>query len=153
MAAIGRPQGAPATGADEPDGRDTSEVLRSAVANLQQLVKKELELAKLELQEIVTARLLAVALGVTAAVVALFVLAFAGVTGAKALEAVLVPWAAWLIVTGAYLLVTLLLLLVAYRKATRPPSSPERTKAAAEETISWARQRFGAEDQAQEADR
>ena len=150
MPATARAQDAPATGADEPDGRATSEVLRSAVANSQQLVRKELELAKLELQEIVMARLMAAVFGVTAALVALFVLAFAGVTGAKALEAVLAPWAAWLIVTGAYLFVTLALLLGAYLMATRPPNAPVRTKAAAEETLSWARARFGGQDQEQE---
>jgi uncharacterized membrane protein YqjE len=147
VAASARPQGPPVTSPDGHDDRPTSEVLRSVVANTQQLVKKELELAKLELQEIVTARLIAAVLAVTAALVALFVLAFAGVTAAKALEIVLAPWAAWLIVTGAYLLVTLLLLLGAYRKATRPPNSPERTKASIDATVGWARRRFADGDE------
>ena len=127
----------PAVGPESVDPRPTAEVLRSLAENSQALVRKEVELAKLELTEILVARAIALGAALVGAVVALFVLGFAGVTGAKALELVLPAWAAWLIVTGAYALVTVTALLVALRKATRPPNMPERTKAELEQTVEW----------------
>jgi hypothetical protein len=131
----------PAVGPEQLDPRSTAEVLRSVVANLQALVKKEIELAKLEITEIVTARLTAVGLFVGAAVLGLFILGFVGVTGAKALSLVLPEWAAWLIVTGIYTLIAAILGLIGARKLKHPPSTPERTKRNYEETVEWAKNR------------
>lgn len=128
---------APAVGPESVDPRPTADVLRSLAENSQLLVKKEIELAKLEVTEILVARAIAVGAGVVGAVFGLFILAFAGVTGAKALELVLPAWAAWLIVTGVYTLVTLTALLVAKRKATNPPNAPVRTRADLERTVDW----------------
>jgi membrane protein implicated in regulation of membrane protease activity len=111
------------------------------MANVQALVKKEIELAKLEITEIVTARLIAVGMFVGAAILGLFILGFAGVTGAKALSLVLPEWAAWLIVTGIYTLVAVILGAIGARKLKDPPSTPERTKTNYEETVAWAKQR------------
>ena len=127
----------PAMGPESADPRPTAEVLRSLADNSQAWVQKELELAKLELGEILIARGIAVGAAIVGAVMGLFILAFAGVTGAKALELVLPAWAAWLIVTGVYTLITVTALLVALRKATNPPNVPQRTKAELEETIAW----------------
>jgi hypothetical protein len=135
-----RPEVAPpAVGPESVDPRSTVEIARSLVENSQALVRKEIELAKLELREILVARAIAVGAAMAGALVGLFVLAFAGVTGAKALELVLPAWAAWLIVTGVYTLVTVTALLVAMRKATKPPSVPERTRAELERTVEWAK--------------
>jgi hypothetical protein len=131
----------PAVGPEQLDARSTAEVLRSLVANVQALVKKEIELAKLEITEIVTARLTAVGMFVGAAVLGLFILAFVGVTGAKALSLVLPEWAAWLIVTGIYTLLAAILAFVGVRKLQSPPNVPERTKRNYEETVEWAKDR------------
>lgn len=131
----------PAIAPQEPDPRPTSEVMRSLTANGQALVRKEIELAKLEVTEIVVARVTAVAMFVGAAVIGLFILGFVGITGAVALELVLPAWAAWLIVTGVYILVAVVLGLIGKRKLTTPSSSPDRTKAAVEETVEWAKKR------------
>lgn len=127
----------PAVGPESVDPRPTVDVVRSLAENSQALVQKEIEHAKLELTEILVARAIALGAVIVGAVLGLFILAFAGVTGAKALELVLPPWAAWLIVTGVYTLVALTALLIAKRKATRPPNSPERTKAELERTVDW----------------
>jgi hypothetical protein len=131
----------PAVAPEQLDPRSTGEVLTSVVANVQALVKKEIELAKLEVTEIVTARLTAVGMFVGAAVLGLFILAFVGVTGAKALALVLPEWAAWLIVTGVYTLLAGILAFVGVRKLQSPPNVPERTKQNYEETVEWAKQR------------
>ena len=129
----------PAVGPESVDPRPTADVLRSLAENSQALVRKELELAKLEVTEILVARAIALGAALVGAIISLFVLGFAGVTGAKALELVLPAWAAWLIVTGVYALITITALLIAMRKATNPPNMPQRTKAEVEETIEWAK--------------
>lgn len=127
----------PAVGPESADPRSTAQVLRSLAENSQALVRKDIELAKLELSEILVARAIALGSALVGAVLGLFILAFAGVTGAKALELVLPEWAAWLIVTGVYTLVAVIALLVAKRKATRPPNAPVRTRTELEQTVEW----------------
>lgn len=124
-----------------PDERETPEVLRSLVDHSQLLVKKEIELAKLEIQEMVKARIIAAASVLGAAVVALYLGAFLGVTAAKALELVVAPWLAWLIVSLVLLLKIAVLGLVAKRKFTVPPWKPERTMETAESTVEWAKRK------------
>ena len=141
MAQPPRPDAAPPAMAPEAaDPRSTIEVVRSLTENSQALLRKEIELAKLEVTEIVVARALAVGFAVVGAVLGLFILGFAGVTGAKALELVVEPWLAWLIVTGVFTLLAAVFLLVAKRKATTPSNMPERTKADVEETVEWAKE-------------
>jgi hypothetical protein len=138
------PQGIPPTGApprppvQQPgDERSTSEVLTSLVANGQALAKKEIELAKLELQEVVRDKAIALGLAVVGAVFGLFVLAFIGVTAAAALTLVVAAWLAWLIVTVVYTLVVAIALLVAIKLLKRPAFP--RTKVSIEETRGWAK--------------
>jgi uncharacterized protein YacL len=130
--------GPPPTGAD---GRETPEVIRSLVDNTQLLVKKEIELAKLEITEIVTARVMAIAFAVVGAVLGLYLLGFLGVTGAKALELVVAPWLAWLIVSGVFLLLIVIFLLLAKKKLSSPPNKPERTMETVETTKAWAQEK------------
>ena len=124
-----------------PDDRETTEVLRSLVDNTQLLVKKEIELAKLEISEMVNARLIGVGAGVVAAVAALYLFAFAGVTAAKALELVVAAWLAWLIVTLVVLVKVVVLGLLAKRKFSTPPWKPERTLETVESTRQWAQRK------------
>ncbi len=135
------PTGGP-DGAGTTDERDTSEVIASLLANGQGLLKTELELAKLELQRIATEKAIALGLVVAGAVLGLFILAFVGVTGAHALMLVVEPWLAWLIVTGIYTLITVILLLVAVRYFKRPVK-PEQTLAEIETTKTWASEQVG----------
>ncbi len=128
----GGPDGAGAT-----DERDTSEVIASLLANGQGLLKTELELGKLEVQRIATEKAIDVGLAVGGALIGLFILAFIGVTGAHALMLVVQPWLAWLIVTGIYILLAVILLLVAVRYFKRPVK-PEQTLGEVEKTKAWA---------------
>lgn len=125
------------------DPRSTGEVLQSLSTSTQALVKKELELAKLEITAMLQARAIGVALLAVAGLLGLYVLGFAGVTGARALENVVSAWLAWLIVTLVYATVAGILVAVAIGRFKQPPSSPERSKQAFEETRDWAQQRAG----------
>jgi hypothetical protein len=124
------------------DPRPTADIVRSLTANGQALVRKEIELAKLEITEIVVARVTAIAMFLGAAVLGLFILGFVGVTAAVALQLLLPAWAAWLIVTGLYILVAGILAFIGVRKLQHPPNTPERTKTSLEETVEWAKQRM-----------
>jgi hypothetical protein len=122
------------------DDRPISEVVTSLLANGQALATKELELAKHELAEVVRDKAIAIGLVVFAAILGLFILGFVGVTTAVALSLVLPAWAAWLIVTGLYLLAAVALVLVAVRLLKRPAFA--RTKASIDELRSWAKEQM-----------
>jgi hypothetical protein len=132
---IHTPEGRVTVGSDP---RATSEIVASVVASSQALVRKELELGKLEVKRIVTEKVTAVGLAIGGAVLGLFILAFVGVTGAKALELVVDEWLAWLIVTSVYALLAGVLLFVASRYAKRS-ARPERTRETAQDTVEWAK--------------
>lgn len=119
------------------DQRSTSEVVASLIANVQALFRTEVELAKLEITGIIKDKAVAIVLLIVSAVFGLFVLGFAGVTGANAFMLLVSPWLAWLFITLIYLLVVLVATLWALR-LLKKPSSPERTKAELTETKEWA---------------
>lgn len=126
------------SGAASTDPRTTSEVVASLIANLQALLKTEIELAKLEVSTIVREKAIAAALVVVGALLGLFILAFVGVTAAHAFMLVVAPWLAWLIVTGIYTLIAVIAMLVAMRLLKRP-TVPERTKTDVKEAIDMAK--------------
>lgn len=123
--------------------RSTAEVVKDVTVNVQTLIRKELELARIELQEGVRAQLMGAALFAVAGVLGLFVLGFAGVTVAVALQNVLEPWAAWLIVTAAFTLIAVVAVLVGKRLASTASLSVDETKRSMEENIAWAKQQIG----------
>jgi uncharacterized membrane protein YqjE len=87
------------------------------------LVKLELELAAVELKRKIVALGLGIGLGIGAAVFLVFALGFAFATVAAALATFLSTWLALLIVTGALLLVALVLGVLALgsiKKGTPP---------------------------------
>lgn len=143
MADVPRPPVAPtAVAPSEADPRPTMDVVRSAVENAQALVKAEVDLAKAEVTEIVVARLKAVGSFVVVGVLGLFVLAFLGVTLAKGLEEAFAPWLAWLITTGAFLLIAVMLIFIGMGLLRHPPNALTRTKSSLEETRDWATARL-----------
>lgn len=116
--------------ATPPDGgRTTATLIKDAVAGLQALVRKEVELAKLELKELVDARVRALAATAVAGVMALFAVGFLGAALAKGLEEALAPWLAWLIVGLIFLVVAGVALLMAKNKGKRGGPPLARTKA------------------------
>ena len=120
------------------DDRTTSEVVASLVTNTQGLVKTEIELVKLEITGIVKEKAVGIGLAVGGALLGLYILGFVGVTAANAFMLLVSPWLAWLIVTGIYTLIMVILLLLAKRRLSSP-STPETTKAEFERTKDWAK--------------
>ena len=129
------PAASPQTG----DPRSTGQIVNDILTEVQVLVRKEIELAKQELAEAAAVRAQALAAALVGAVMGLFALGFGAAAAARVLEIWLEPWAAWLIVFGVFVLITVIALLVARSRANAVPLQPEKTKRSIEENARWAR--------------
>ncbi len=121
----------------DPNDQSMPELIRSITADVATLVKKEVELARIEIVEAVNARLKAAGAIAFAAVLALFVLAFLGLAAANALDKVMEPWAARLLVAGGFLVVAVVAVAFALR-LVKSPVAPE-TKRTLREDAEWAK--------------
>lgn len=116
-------------------------LLRSIGSDVTLLVRQEVDLAKQELGEAASEKAMGGGLLLAAAILALFVVGFIGLTGAAALDLVLPTWAAYLIVAGVFLIACAIAAL-AGRSALRAPASAEATKQTVKEDVEWARRRL-----------
>lgn len=141
-ATTGATPGATPGAADVLDPRATPEVVRDLIDDAQTLLRKEAELAKLEVTEAVRASLRVSAFAGAAAVLGLFTLGFAGATAAHALEGVLPAWGAWLTVTSVFGLLATAGAVVARVRADDIDLTPQATRTSIEEDVQWARRRL-----------
>ena len=121
------------------DPRATAVLVKDVVAGTQTLVRKELELARLEMMEGLSAYGQAAGMGGAAGVVGLYVLGFLGLAAGYGLGEVLPLWAAFLIVAGVFLLILMGLALTARRKVEQGSLSPVQTKLSIEKDLAWAK--------------
>lgn len=126
---------------DVTDLRDRSllELVRSIATDSSTLVRKEMELARLEIVEAVSARIKAALAAATAGVLALMALVFFALAAAAALDNVMRPWASRLVVAGAFSVLAIGALAFGALRAKRPPLAPEETKRTVKEDVEWAR--------------
>ena len=117
------------------------ELIRSIGADLSLLIRQQVALAKEEMRGIAAEKATGGALLAAAAVFALFVLGFASLAGAAALDLVLPRWAALLIVAGIYLVLAVIAVLIG-RNALAAPATPERTKQTVKEDLEWAKRKL-----------
>ena len=102
------------------DGQSLGDLVALAAKDVSQLIRYEIDLAKTELKADVQRIGLAGALGVVAAFVACLVLVLLSIALAFGLVALGIwTWAAFLIVSGAYVLLAVLVLGIAYLKLRR----------------------------------
>ena len=102
------------------DGQSIGDLVALAAKDVSQLIRYEIDLAKTELKADVQRIGLAGALGVVAAFVACLVLVLLSIALAFGLVALgIYTWAAFLIVSGAYVLLAVLVLGIAYLKLRR----------------------------------
>ena len=121
----------------DPNDQSMPDLVRSITTDVADLVKKEVELARIEIVEAVNARLKAAGAIAFAALLALFVLAFVGLAASTALDKVLEPWASRLVVAGGFLVVAVVAVLFAMR-VLKSPVAPE-TKRTLREDAEWAK--------------
>jgi YihY family inner membrane protein len=146
----GAPQvGMPPSGTAPPDasattngGRGTGPLLRSIAADISTLVSKQIELAKLEIGEMVGTRAKAVGVFGAAAVLGLFVIGFLGMAGAEALDLVLPRWAAMLIMAAVFGVLAAVAIVAARGWLRSSASKPELTQESLKEDVQWAKQQL-----------
>jgi hypothetical protein len=126
---------------DERARQGLQELLRSIGTDLSLLIRQQVALAKEEMRGIAAEKATGGALLAAAAVFALFVLGFASLAGAAALDLVLPRWAALLIVAGIYLVLAVIAVLIG-RNALVAPATPERTKQTVKEDLEWAKRKL-----------
>ena len=126
---------------DERARQGLQELLRSIGTDLSLLIRQQVALAKEEVRGIAAEKATGGALLAAAAVFALFVLGFASLAGAAALDLVLPRWAALLIVAGIYLVLAVIAVVIG-RNALAAPATPERTKQTVKEDLEWAKRKL-----------
>jgi hypothetical protein len=126
---------------DERARQGLQELLRSIGADLSLMSRLQVALGKEVVRGIAAEKAPGGALLAAAAVFALFVLGFASLAGAAALDLVLPRWAALLIVAGIYLVLAVIAVLIG-RNALAAPATPERTKQTVKEDLEWAKRKL-----------
>jgi hypothetical protein len=135
--------GAAASGPPPPrPKRPLGAVITSAIDGTRTLVRKQVELARIEMTEAVSVRAKGAGLMAGAAVMGLFALGFAAAAGAAALDLVLPTWAAILIVAGIFVVIAGVLALVGRSAIKNAPTTPEQTQETLKEDARWARQQL-----------
>ena len=121
------------------DPRSTMELVKDIAADTSSLVRKEVELAKQEVLEAITARLKAAGAMAAAGVFGLFMVGFLALAAAAALDIILPTWLAALIVAGGFAVIAGPAVLFGLRRMKAPPLAPEETVRTVKEDVEWAR--------------
>jgi hypothetical protein len=119
--------------------QSTVEIMRSIATDSATLVRKEMELARHEIVEAVSARIQAALAAATAGVLGLMALAFFALAAAAGLDNVMRPWASRLVVAGAFAVLAVGALAFGALRAKRAPLAPEETKRTVKEDVEWAK--------------
>lgn len=123
----------------DPRQQSTVSLMGQVAGDAGTLVRKEIELARQEITEGITARLKGAAAFAVAGVMGLFVLGFLAAAGAAALALVLPTWAALLIVAGGFVFLALVAALFGRARMRRPSIAPEKAKQNIKEDVEWAK--------------
>jgi hypothetical protein len=141
------PNASPTAGAGPPGLpprplRPLGAVIASAADAARTLVRKHVELAKIEMAAAASARAKGAGMMGAAALLALFALGFAAASGSAALDLVLPAWAAHLIVSVVFVVIAGALVLAGRRAMRTAPTAPERTQQTLKEDAQWARRQL-----------
>ncbi|MBW3665246.1 MAG: phage holin family protein [Actinobacteria bacterium] len=123
-------------------GRSTADLLRDISQDTRELVRAEVELAKLELRNAVKARIIGVVALASAALMALYILfwltfaLFAGLANAMS------DWLAALVTALILILITAPAVVIGVAKMRRPSFRPDATIETIEENVAWAKRRL-----------
>jgi len=121
----------------EPSDRSIKEIVQALQPQIQELVNKQVDLARAELVPVGRQAGIATGLLVTGAVFMLVFLVFLSLTGVYALNLVLPLWASALIVSGILLLIGGGLAGAGANILRRLDPKPHRTIAALQQNIDW----------------
>jgi uncharacterized membrane protein YqjE len=127
------------TGQYGSNGRTVGEVLQDIVANIQEIVRSEFRLAKVEVQE-ETAKAVHSSIPVVIGVLlALYALGFILLAAVHALTIVVDAWLAALIVGFVLLVISMILVSVGRKRFKQVKVVPEKTVGSMKENVQWAK--------------
>ena len=139
-AAGARPSGPPPWAEEQ---RSLADVVRSVVDGVVALFRKEVELAKIEVGEAMSARAKGAGMMAAAGVFALFALGFGAAAGAAGLALVVPTWAALLIVMAVFVLLGGVLIMAGRSALRSTDVKPTKTQETIKEDVAWAKQQIG----------
>jgi hypothetical protein len=122
-------------------GRPLGTLIASVVNGAGELLRKHVELARIEAAEAVAERAKGTGMMAAAGVFGVFALAFVAAAGSSALDIILPTWAAQLIVAGVFVLGAGVLVAVG-RSSIRNAPNTERTQQQLKEDARWAKQQI-----------
>lgn len=125
----------------EVNGRSTGDLVRELVSDVEDIIRSEIRLAKIEIKEEVVKAGRAGGAFAGAAVFALFGLAFVLATCAAALAIAIPIWAALLVMGFLTLIMAGALYSFGRTQMKKVHPVPERTVATLKEDVQWVRQR------------
>lgn len=122
--------------------KSTLQLIRSIADDTRTLLQKQVELARQEIVEAVTARLKAAGAMAAAGLLGLFVLGFLGLAAATALDHVVAPWLSRVIVAAGFAVIAAIAAAFGMRRMKEPSMAPEETKRTVKEDVEWAKQQL-----------
>jgi len=121
------------------NGRTMTEVLQDIVANIQEIVRSEFRLAKVEIHEETTKAVRSSIPLVIGVLLSLYALGFILLAVVHALSMVVDAWLATLIVGAAVLVISMILVSVGRKRFKQVKVVPEKTVVTVKENVQWAK--------------
>ena len=121
------------------NGRTMSEVLQDIVANIQEIVRSEFRLAKVEIHEETTKAVRSSIPLVIGVLLSLYALGFILLAVIHALSMVVDAWLATLIVGVGVLVISMILVSVGRNRFKQVKVVPEKTVVTVKENVQWAK--------------
>ena len=121
------------------NGRTMSEVLQDIVANIQEIVRSEFRLAKVEIHEETTKAVRSSIPLVMGVLLSLYALGFILLAVVHALSLVVDAWLAALIVGFGVLVISMILVSVGRKRFKQVKVLPEKTVVTVKENVQWAK--------------
>jgi uncharacterized membrane protein YqjE len=121
------------------NGRSMSEVLQDIVANIQEIVRSEFRLAKVEIHEETTKAVRSSIPLVIGVLLSLYALGFIMLAVVHALSMVVDAWLAALIVGAGVLFISMILVSVGRKRFKQVKVVPEKTVVTVKENVQWAK--------------
>ena len=121
------------------NGRTMGEVLQDIVANIQEIVRSEFRLAKVEIHEETTKAVRSSIPLVIGVLLSLYALGFILLAVVHALSMVVDAWLATLIVGAGVLVISVILVSVGRKRFKQVKVVPEKTVVTVKENVQWAK--------------
>jgi uncharacterized membrane protein YqjE len=124
------------------NGRSVPEVLQNIVGNIQEIIRSEFSLAKIEIKQEASQAKAPVIMGFIGGALGLYALGFLLFTAVLGMATVMPIWIAALIVGAALAVVSIALLSAASKRLKQVHKVPERTIESLKENVQWAKEQI-----------